>query len=146
MKHAPFLTFFILMFYFTAAAQSHIKLGYFSKVPANVQKCGALYTYDTTSLTIKKYILLTDFQNLGWIIIEGKQIKLQLADAQTKGKTNISTYKGGGYTITLSSITSGHKGSLDMETGTLQIINGAKKLSINIHGQSGCDDSGEGGN
>ncbi len=127
-------------------AQPSIQLNYFMKVPVNISNCGALYTYDTVALAKKKYILLTDFQNLGLITISGKQVKLQLTDTKTIQQSNISTYKGAGYTVILTANTTAHKGKLDIETGTLQVITGTKKLILKIHGQSGCDESKQEGN
>jgi len=127
-------------------AQPSLQLDYFSKVPVNISNCGALYSYHTVALAKKKYILLTDFQNLGLITIKGKQVNLQLADIKTIHQSNITTYKGAGYTVVLTVTTTSHKGKWDIETGSLQVISGTKKIVIKIHGQSGCDESKQEGN
>jgi hypothetical protein len=127
-------------------AQQTLKLGYFNKIPTAIKDCGALYTYDTVALTNKKYILLTDFQNLGLIMVGGKQVKLQLKDTRTTDQTSISIYSGGGYSVVLSATTTGTKGKLDLESGTLQVTKGVRKLRVKIHGQSGCDESNQEGN
>lgn len=129
-----------------AKAQPSVKLNYFTKVPASFKSCGALYTYDTVSFQKKKYILLTDFQNLGLITINGKQIQLQLSNTKTVDKANIHMYKGSGYTVVLTTTTTSHIQETYIETGTLQVINGIKKLTIKVHGQSGCNESKQEGN
>jgi len=127
-------------------AQQTLKLGYFSKIPVAIKNCGALYTYDTIALANKQYILLTDFQNLGLLRVGGRQIKLQLKDTKTTDKTSISIYSGAGYTVILSSTTTGTQGKMDLESGTLQVTKGLRKLQLKIHGESGCDESKREGN
>ena len=146
MKQLSIFAYITLILSFSSKAQTTLKLDFFTKVPASIQNCGALYTYDTVALEKKKYILLADYQNLGLITINGKQIKLQLADAKTVNKNNISTYNGSGYTVILTSKTISQKGKLDIESGTLQVVKGSAKIIMKIHGQSGCDESKQEGN
>ena len=143
-----FIFFACILFILSASgkAQPVLKLDYFAKVPTNFKDCGALYTYDTATLEKKKYILLTDYQNLGLITINGKQVKLQLTGTKTIGKANILTYTGAGYTVVLTSTTTAKNGKRDIETGTVRVSSGAKKLMIKVHGQSGCDESKQEGN
>ena len=124
-----------------SAAQT-IKVDYITKVPKNFLQCGAQYTYDTTSLKKKKYILLADFQNLGMISINGKLINLQLTDTKlTYERMNVVTYTGGGYTVVTTTKTARQTKLVDNEDGTLEVSKGKEKLSIRIHGQSACDES-----
>ena len=129
-----------------AKAQT-LKLDYFTKVPTAFKDCGALYTYDTTSLKKKKYIVVVDFQNKGAITVAGKQVALLLSDSKLVGKsTNVSTFKGSGYTVILSVKTTKHTDKIDLEEGTLEVSKGKDKLTIKIHGQSSCDESKQEGN
>lgn len=131
--------FFLLAGYATAQA---IKVDYMTKVPKSIQECGAIYTYDTTSLKKKKYIMLADFQNLGMISVNGKMISLQLKDTKLSDKKlNVSTYTGEGYTVITKVKTTRQTTLIDYEDGTLEISKGKEKISIKIHGQSGCDES-----
>lgn len=140
MKHFTLIATLLFLFIFSAKPQS-IKLDYFTTVPTTIKNCGALFSYDSVALAPKKYILLTDFQNIGLIKISGKQINLQLGETKTVGTTNIMNYKGGGYTVILSYVTDKHVGEFDMESGTIQISKGNQKSTIKIHGKSGCDES-----
>ena len=146
MKRLFLIACIISIFLNPLKAQQTLKLDYFSKIPVAIKDCGALYTYDTVALAGKKYILLTDFQNLGLLRVGGRQIKLQLKDTKTTDKTSISIYSGAGYTVILSSTTTGTQGKMDLESGTLQVTKGLKKLRLKIHGQSGCDESKQEGN
>jgi hypothetical protein len=128
-------------------AQSTIKLDFISKVPAAIKSCGALYTYDTTKFTKKKFILVVDFQNKGLITVAGKQIPLTLTETKLVGKaTNVTTYNGAGYTIVLSTKTIKQTTKIDTEEGTVTVTKGKDKVTLKIHGQSGCDSSKEEGN
>ncbi len=127
----------------TAGAQT-LKLDLFSKIPASVKVCSALYTYDTTSLKKKKYILVADFQDQAFITVAGKQIPLKMLDTKLLNKTNtVSTYKGGGYTVVINVRITSQTTYIDMEAGTLEVTKGKEKLVLKIHGQSGCDESKE---
>lgn len=91
--------------------------------------------------------MLADFQNLGMISINGKMINLQLNDSKLSGKKmNVATYTGGGYTVVTSVKTTKQTKLIDYENGTLEIWKGKEKISIKIHGQSGCDGSKMEGN
>jgi hypothetical protein len=127
----------------TTNAQT-LKLDFFNKMPATVEVCSALYTYDTTSLKKKKYIMVSDFQDKGFITVAGKQIALKLTDTKLSNKVNtIYTYTGGGYTVTTNVHVTTQTTYIDMESGTLVVTKGKEKLVIKIHGQSGCDESKE---
>jgi hypothetical protein len=86
--------------------------------------------------------MMADFQNLGMISINGKLIKLTLKDTNlsTDKKTTTSNYTGSGYTVnTIVKITKPTT-LIDYESGTLVVSKGKDKLTIKIHGQSGCDE------
>ncbi|MEO7312980.1 MAG: hypothetical protein ABIX01_21520 [Chitinophagaceae bacterium] len=141
-----FLGILLSAFFAQAKAQSAIKLDYFGKVPAHFKDCGVLYTYDSVALAKKQFMLVVDLQNQCLLAVGGKQVKLTLTDAKTVRQTNIATYIGGGYTLIVSTTTLAKKGKIEIETGTLQISNGANKMTTKIHGQSSCDESKQEGN
>ncbi len=124
-----------------------IRLDFITKVPKKMQQCGAQYTYDTTSLKKKKYIMLADFQNLGMISINGKLVNLQLKDSKVSDKKmNVATYTGEGYTVVTTIKTTKQTKLTDYEDGNLEVSKGKEKISIKIHGQSSCDESKMEGN
>jgi hypothetical protein len=143
-----FLLLFIsgLVASFSSSAQQSLAPGYITNVPAHFKNCGTIYTHDSISLQKKKYILLTDLQNLGMITIRGKQIKLLLTDTKTVGKINTGTYTGEGYAVVISYQTISQGKKTNVERGTLKISKGNQQLTIKIHGLSGCDESKQEGN
>jgi len=146
MKRLFIFSFFCFLLNGYAAAQT-IKVDYITKVPKNFKQCGAMYTYDTTSLKKKKYIMLADFQNLGMISVNGKMISLQLKESKLSDKKmNVATYTGGGYTVVTTIKTTRQTKLVDYEDGTLEVSKGKEKISIKIHGQSSCDESKMEGN
>ena len=140
MKELMILFILLAILAFGAAGQSTLQPGRISSVPPAIKKCGALYSYDTVALSKRQYILLADFQDLAIMEIAGKHVNLKLTAAKTIGKTNISTYSGGGFTIILTSVTTGSSGKTDFETGTIEIQKGKDKKLVKMHGQSACDD------
>ncbi|MES2777265.1 MAG: hypothetical protein V4722_24015 [Bacteroidota bacterium] len=146
MKQLFILSAILLTLSVSAKAQQPIKLDYLVKVPTAYKDCGSLYTFDTTALAKKKYVLVVDLQNTGMIMVDGKAVKLLMGESKTVGKTNIVNYTGGGYTVVLSYATTNTKGKLDMESGTIEVTKGSSKLKIKMHGQTSCDESKQEGN
>ena len=139
--------FFISIIFFAFATVSNaqqkdqlLKLDFFNKIPSAIDGCSGLFTYDTTSLKNKKYIIITDLQELAFIKVNGKQIMLKKIQNKQLTKMTFKTiYKGDGYTIILTTTTGKQldiESSLDI--GTLEILKESYKLLIKIHGQSGC--------
>ena len=135
----------ILFFVFVTGSNAQqkdqlFKLDFLNKIPTEIDGCSGLFTYDTTSLKKKRYIIVTDLQEFAFIKVNGKQIMLkQIQNKQLTKMTFKTIYKGDGYTIILTT-TIGKKldieGSLEM--GTLEILKESYKLLIKIHGESGC--------
>jgi hypothetical protein len=120
-------------------ATKTIKLEFITKVPAVIDGCAGLYTYDTTSLKKRRFIIATNMQELAFVKIGGRLIKLDKVDErQAPGSQDIMTYKGEGISVklTVKSVHEGYESSIDI--GTLQIDQGTLHLIVKIHGESGC--------
>src|SRR5882757_11228082 len=86
----------------TQSAQPSLKLDFFSSIPSVIDGCEGDYTYDTTSLKKKRYILITNIQELAIIKVNGKEISLKrISEDQIAKKTTRTIYKGSGYTVIL---------------------------------------------
>lgn len=117
-----------------------LKLEFFDKIPLEIDGCSGLYTYDTTLIKKEKYIIITDLQDLAFIKVQGRQIKLKFfKNIELQQSTYKAIYKGEGYTITLTTSTVKQIDTeLSLENGKLEILKGTSKLSVKIHGKSGC--------
>jgi len=147
MHHLIRLAIVLCILSVNARAQTNLKPDPIINIPAAMKNCGALYTYDSISLSRKKYILAVDMKNKGIISVGGKQIPLSLSATRLVNKIiNVTTYKGNGYTVILSVKTDKQTTKYDTESGTAEIIKGKEKILIKIHGQSGCNESDQEGN
>lgn len=116
-----------------------LKMDFITKFPSVIDGCSGVYTYDTTSTKKKKYIIVTDLQELGFIKIHGKEIKLNITDKKDLSSTSFrTTFKGDGYTVILTTNTVKQIDELSIENGTLEITKGSLKMVLTIHGESGC--------
>src|SRR5215469_16157193 len=142
MNRLLILSLTLLMHAFAASGQQKIqsiKLDFFNKIPFQIDGCSGLYTYDSTSLKKKKYIVVTDLQETAFINVDGKQITLKLIKNVEFSKDSYRTiYKGSGYTIVLTTKTLKQSDEVWIEGGTLEISKGQNKVTIKIHGESGC--------
>ena len=117
----------------------NIKLEFFGKIPVEIDGCEGDYTNDTLSLKKKKYLLITNVQDLAFIQVEGKKISLtRKGEIQFSNNKYKSIYQGGGYTIILITTAGKEVDESVSERGTLEISNGSNKIVIKIHGISGC--------
>jgi hypothetical protein len=116
------------------------KLDLIKIVPSTFDGCSAVYTFDTTSLKKKQYILLWDLQEAALIKVRGEEIKLKtISQTEMTNSGYKTTFKGNGYTVilTINSVKqTGDESNLDK--GSLEVIKGSYKLKIKIHGESGC--------
>jgi|HubBroStandDraft_3_1064219.scaffolds.fasta_scaffold509089_1 hypothetical protein len=116
-----------------------IKLEYFDTNPTNGDGCEGNFTYDTISVEKGKFIFFTDLRKLAYIKVGGKNISLKnMGYVQLSKKKSKSTFKGGGYTIILTTTTVKEYDEGGLEAGTLEISNGVDKEIIKVHGESGC--------
>lgn len=116
------------------------KLDLIKSVPSAFDGCSAVYTFDTTSLKKRQYILLWDLQGAALVKVGGEEIKLKtISQTEMNNSGYKATFKGYGYTVilTIKSIKqTGDESNLDK--GSLEVIKGSYKLVIKIHGESGC--------
>ena len=74
----------------------NIKLEFFGKIPVEIDGCEGDYTNDTVSLKKKKYLLITNVQDLAFIQVEGKKISLtRKGEIQFSNNKYKSIYQGG---------------------------------------------------
>jgi hypothetical protein len=143
MNRLLILTLAFLNYTFVASGQQKtqpIKLDYFNSIPSQIDGCSGLYTYDSTSLKKKKYIVVTDLQEVAIIKVDGKQIALKrTSNAELSKDSYRSVYKGSGYTMVLTTKTLKQSGDeVWIERGSVDITHGQSKVTIKIHGESGC--------
>jgi hypothetical protein len=55
-----------------------LKLDYFTSIPGVIDGCNGIYTNDSISLKKKKYVFITNIQDLGIIRVNGNAISLKL--------------------------------------------------------------------
>jgi hypothetical protein len=117
-----------------------IKLDFFKSIPKVIDGCSGIYTYDTTRLKKERYIFISNVQDLGLIKVNGKTISLKMVSNKQLSKVSWKyVFKGSGYIITLTTQQVKQTGEeVSLESGTLEVINGANKLTTKIHGESGC--------
>lgn len=117
-----------------------IKLDAFKNIPAEIDGCMGAYTYSTTPLANDKFIFITDLQELGIIRINGRNIRLKKVNHMAiTSVSSKDTYTGSGYTVVLlikGSKRTGDETSEDI--GTVEVSKGAEKITIKVHGESGC--------
>lgn len=134
------LLFFALLLSAHVSFAQTIKLDAFKNIPSDIDGCMGAYTYSTTPLANDKYVFVTDLQELGIIKINGRNIKLKkvnhIAITTVSSK---DTYVGNGYTVVLLIKGSKRTGDeLSEDIGTLEVSKGAEKITIKVHGESGC--------
>lgn len=148
-----FSSIFLLL---TVGAKSQSKsdrfrLNYLDKIPAEVDGCNGLYTYDTVSLENKKYILVTALSEYALINVNGIQIQLRYTgesaldgvNSQAKKIFN-AVYQGKNYQVILNTKAEKNAGKAGKESetwrdrGTVEVIVGDRHVKIRVHGISGC--------
>jgi len=142
MKHILILSLTFCVFACSLKAQHDpppLSVDFITKIPPQIDGCSGLYTYDTTSMKKKKYIIVTDLQELGFIKIMGKEIKLKVSSKKELSATTFRTvFIGEGYIITLTTKTGKQIDEVSIETGTLEIIKGSQKITLKVYGEAGC--------
>jgi hypothetical protein len=143
MKKIFVLCFTIFSFHALLSAQTistSIHLEYFKSIPAEIDGCSGIYTYDSISLKKERYIFITNGNGLGMIHVNGKIISLKMVSTKELSKTSWKqVFKGEGYTLTLTTKETKRLDEEDIfESGTLEIVKGSDKVIIKIHGESGC--------
>ena len=119
---------------------SSIVLDAFKSLPKEFDGCEELCSYKDTPLKEKKYVWVTNMQGLGMIKVGGKVIRLNRTSEKVSGKTHREVYKGGGYTIVVTTkpIKENEAEESSYEAGSLEISYGSKTATFVIHGITGC--------
>ena len=116
---------------------SIIHLSFITTIPETIPGARELYTYDTTQLTSKRYIFLTDLTEYAIVKNNGKDIYLmkQYEKCETlSDNTFRDVFLGNGYTIKFTHKKLKHRKGKTYEIGVLEIENAKHKTIINIHG------------
>ena len=117
-----------------------IRLDLFRKIPAQIDGCNGLYTYDSISLKKKTYIVAIDLEDLAFISVGSKIISLKrISHKELSNKVFEYIYKGSGYKITLKTKVVKEIGEeVSLDAGTVEIYDGKSKIILKIHGEVGC--------
>ena len=116
--------------------------------PHGIQGCVGLYTYDSLKTSFDnmdvdkgKKILATKTAEFAYLRHHGKDIVLKYDRKESRvvdKTTNKEVYRGNGYVVVLLTQVIQVKGEEMLSTGTLEIIQGEKRVKIKISGVSGC--------
>ena len=115
--------------------------------PHTIQGCVGLYTYDSLKSSFDmdvdkgKKILATKTAEFAYLRVHGKDVLLKYDRKESKvvdKTTNKEVYRGNGYVVVLLTQVIQVKGEEMLSTGTLEIIQGDKRVKIKISGVSGC--------
>ena len=118
---------------------SSFKVEFFKQIPSSISdSSGEFYTYDTTELSDKRYIFLSDLVTFAIVKING--IDIYLSKDYKKSielSKNIfqDVYSGNGYTVLLTFHLIKHLGDgVSYNEGTLEVRNSKYKISFKVHG------------
>lgn len=119
---------------------STIQLELLDGIPEQIDGCARLYTYDSIPLQAQQYLFVSNLQELAFVKINGRQIMLErLEQEQLSGGAYRYTYEGGGYKVILHIKAAKQTGEeVFYDTGTLEVWQEEKKVSVEVHGESGC--------
>jgi hypothetical protein len=118
---------------------SYFKIDFLKQIPSSISdSSGEFYTYDTTSLSNKKYIFLSDLVTFAVVKINGTDIYLA-KDYQKSIELSKNifqdVYSGNGYTVLLTFHLIKHLGNgVSYNEGTLNVQNSKYKMSFKVHG------------
>lgn len=119
--------------------QDSFTIGTYSSIPDTIDGCSALFKSDTSSVD-NNFIFITNLQELALIKIDEKTIFLKLNNKeQISTDSYKETYSGEGYQVILSMKEMKKTGDeVALYTGTIEIIKGSLRRTINIQGEVGC--------
>jgi hypothetical protein len=114
-----------------------IHLDYFYSFPPNYGLQGDYYTYDTTLLSAKKYIFLSDLTDSAIIKIRGTDIHLSNKGSKKLSENRVQdVWEGEGYTVTLTLKVVKEDDEKLYCTGTLEVWNKNSKSVFKVQGYS----------
>jgi hypothetical protein len=122
------------------ATASTIQLDFLNKIPDQIDGCSGFYTYDSISLQQQRYLFASNLQELAFVKVNGRQIMLKRIKEESLPKeAHRDTYEGDGYRVILHIKATKRTGDeLFYDAGTLEVWQGEKKITVKIHGESGC--------
>lgn len=120
----------------------------FVAAPHTIEGCVGLYTYDSLKTSFDnmdvdkgKKILATKTAEFAFLRYHGKDVVMKYDKKESKvvdKTTNREVYRGGGFVVVLQTQVIQVKGEEMLSTGTLEIIQGDKRIKIKISGVGGC--------
>jgi len=124
----------------TANAIPVTRLDYFTQLPQEVNGCGEYIAYDSIGLTKKQYIFVANNSGVGFIKINGKEMRLikdRSRSITIKGSSYIAVYRNQDCKVVLRVRQSGINKS-EPYKGTLQVTGNGIYRMLKIQGQVGC--------
>jgi hypothetical protein len=116
-----------------------IRLDFLRSVPKEIDGCSGLYTLDSIATARHRYIFASDLQELAFISVSGRQIRLKkTGEKQLSGNSYRTVYQAEGYVVTLVTSIKQTGDEVWLESGTIEIKKGKDKLVLKVHGESGC--------
>lgn len=134
----------------SAAAEKNTLLppDIFVAAPHTIEGCVGLYTYDSLKTSFDnmdvdkgKKILATKTAEFAFLRWHGKDVVMKYDKKESKVVDKTTTkevYRGNGFVVVLMMQVIQVKGEEMLSTGTLEIIQGEKRIKIKVSGVSGC--------
>ena len=120
----------------------------FVAAPHTIEGCVGLYTYDSLKTSFDnmdvdkgRKILATKTAEFAFLRWHGKDVMMKYDKKESKvvdKTTNKEVYRGNGFVVVLMMQVIQVKGEEMLSTGTLEIIQGDKRIKIKVSGVSGC--------
>lgn len=120
----------------------------FVAAPHTIEGCVGLYTYDSLKTSFDnmdvdrgKKILATKTAEFAFLRYHGKDVVMKYDKKESKVVDKATTrevYRGAGFVVVLQTQVIQVKGEEMLSTGTLEIIQGDKRIKIKISGVAGC--------
>lgn len=116
---------------------SSINLTFFDSIPETISNPAEFFTYDTTKLSDKHFIFLTNSTDYGIIKNNGKDIyvaKQHQNSSEVSDDIFKNVFSGNGFTVTLTTKHISNNDGVSYEKGTLEVKNSKFQTSYTIHG------------
>ena len=120
----------------------------FVAAPHTIEGCVGLYTYDSLKTSFDnmdvdkgRKILATKTAEFAFLRWHGKDVVMKYDKKESKvvdKTTSKEVYRGNGFVVVLMMQVIQVKGEEMLSTGTLEIIQGDKRIKIKVSGVSGC--------
>jgi len=120
----------------------------FVAAPHTIEGCVGLYTYDSLKTSFDnmdvdkgKKILATKTAEFAFLRWHGKDVVMKYDKKESKVVDKMTTkevYRGNGFVVVLMIQVIQVKGEEMLSTGTLEIIQGEKRIKIKVSGVGGC--------